>query len=76
MHVALIPEFQAALERLIQDELTLLRLSFPLHDPELPYMQRFFRFNSQHIAIFEWNHANRSIRIHTCRKEGQHPEAA
>lgn len=71
-----IEAFAGALSRLVADELSLLRLSHPLHDPQFPHMQRFFWFTPSHIAVFEWKHAERQLRVHTCRESPRRPRAA
>jgi hypothetical protein len=58
------------------DELTLMRESAAVKFPGQRYMQRCFGFGGDYLAVFEWNHAERSIRVHTCQRVPLLPRAA
>jgi hypothetical protein len=75
-HPQEIGAFRVALARATADELMLLQESTPLHHPNFPYMQRFFRFGKKWIAVFEWKHAERSVRVHTILDTEWRPPAA
>lgn len=68
--------FSEQLSRIASNELTLLDETFPLHHHGLPYMQRFFRFSDIYMAVFEWKHAERRIRVHSIHEIDDLPTAA
>lgn len=69
-------EFWRATLRLVADELTLVRHSFPVHDPGLPHMQRGYFFAASYFGVFEWKHAERLVRVHACRRASEGTPAA
>jgi hypothetical protein len=71
--------FAEQLARVCADELSLLSHSVATVDPRHRFIQRRFVFGGpdgrNYVAVFEWKHADRSIRVHTCRRVDLPPSA-
>ena len=72
-HPDVVPAFFEALGRVFSDELCLVRESEPLVVPDKRFVQRVFAFGEVYTAVFEWNHAERSVRVHKCRRADSRP---
>ena len=75
-HPHLWPEFSAAIAHVCADELTLVRETEAVKFADRRYMQRCFRFAHEYLAVIEWNHANRIVRVHECHRMDTLPPAA
>ena len=72
----LIDSFSDRLSTIRSDELTLMRETQAILFKGRRYMQRCFIFGGEYLAAFEWNQAERSIRLHECRRAPTLPRAA
>jgi len=69
-------EFLARLNEVCADELTLIRETEMVKFAGKRYVQRCFNFATEYLAVIEWNHTERSVRVHECYKLDPPPQAA
>lgn len=68
--------FRRRLEHVCADELTLVRETTAIRVSSRPFVQRCFGFAREYVAVIEWNHAERSVRVQELRPANPPPAAA
>ena len=76
LHPEAEPAFSRRLVEVCADELSLVRETTAIRVSGKRYMQRCFDFGGEYLAVIEWNHAERHVRVQDILRPEPPPRAA